>query len=167
MSLWNFEGGKIICACGDACVIRKRGREVINSVQRNSESIGIVGSDRLDECGSQLKREVIEPIVNERAQILRFALIALQSDRVKSKLSYGEPLKLLTSYPNTAKDLLGGLAGQVVYVSGGIEAELIDRSNEDLDGAIELVQSGASVRANNLTIVEDYLRQVNLIKVWS
>ncbi len=70
----------------------------------------------------------------------------------------------MTSYPETARRVLGFLGlsiGSLEYVEGCVESEVAER---DLVG-FELVQSGKSVRKNGLTILEDDLEQVNLMKI--
>jgi ATP phosphoribosyltransferase len=153
-------GGGIIWESSKWEVFRKRGVEVLNSIQRNPSSIGYVGSDRMKEDGYTGFSETIEPIVNTAGQLLRFALIAQDPLTVRAKMSGAEPLKLVTSYPLTAIRLMGQ-NNKIGYVSGGIEAELRDDSN-DYDAGFELVQSGDSVRQNKLEIVEDGIEFVTL-----
>ena len=127
---------------------------------REPTAHGYVGSDKLNEEQVDWFRETIEPVCNQAGQRLRFALIAQDGERMKRKLAYDEPLQLATSYPVTARRLLGQTA-TIQCVSGSIEAEVDDRADE-LDGAFELVQSGDSVRGNGLEVVVDDIEQVYL-----
>lgn len=133
---------------------------VLDSVQRNPASIGYVGSDRANEDGYSGFRISLDPIINEKGQPLRFALIALDALKLRAKLSSNEPLRVATSYPLSASRLLGS-ENIFEYVSGGVEAELNDRLDE-FDAGYELVQSGDSVRQNGVEIVEDGIEYVTL-----
>lgn len=132
---------------------------MIQSAMRNQTAWGYVGSDRLNEDGIDWFREIIEPVRNKNNQLLRFALIANDVDRLRRKITFNEPLSVLTSYPLTASTVIG-FENNYEYIQGGIEAEL--RERKEIDAGFELVQSGDSVRANGLDIVIDDIEQVNI-----
>ena len=143
---------------GDPDIYVKRGSQVIRSIQRNLESFGIVGSDKLGEVDFLGQREVIGAVKNTRGQVLRFGLIA------KQMRPTSQELPIVTSYPETARRVLGSLGlsiGSLEYVEGCVESEVGER---DLVG-FELIQSGKSVRENDLVILEDDLERVNLVKI--
>lgn len=137
---------------------------VVRSVERDIGAWGFVGSDRLGEVGYTGFSETVEPIINPAGQPLRFALIATSSLRVRTKLASKQPMVVATSYPVTARRIMGQ-ENQYEYVPGGVEAEIIDRS--DIDCGFELVQSGDSVRQNGLEIVEDNIESVTLESIYT
>lgn len=131
---------------------------------RDKTSLGFVGSDRTKEDGYEGYSESLGPVMNEKQQALRFALIAVNADRIRSKLTNGDQLKIATSYPNVAATMMPNTYTE--YVVGCIEAELNDRW-DTIDAGFELVQSGDSVRQNGLEIVEDDILPVNLEYLWT
>ena len=137
---------------------RKRGSMVLDSVQRNTASIGYAGSDRVNENGYDGFRISLDPVINEKGQPLRFALIAQNALELRTKINRNEPLSIATSYPVTGARLLGS-ENTFEYVSGTLEAELVDRIDE-FDAGFELVQSGDSVQRNGVEIVEDGIEYV-------
>lgn len=152
-----WPGGSFIYP-GSPSVYIKRGCQVIRSVQRNPNSFGLVGSDTLNEIGFLGQREAIGPVENADGRDLRFGLIA------KRMRPYTQELPIVTSYPETARRVLGALGlsiGSLEYVAGCVEAEVGER---DLIG-FELIQSGESVRDNGLVILEDNLDRVDLVKI--
>lgn len=159
-----MRGGGIIWSGGGVQAFRKRGSSVIGSVLRTTNSVGYVGTDRLEEENAQLCSENRGAIINEAEQPLRFALIARSDSSARNKLRSGEPISIVSSYPRTALMQLGeNRIASLENVTGCIEAELVDRT--DIDAAFELVQSGDSVRQNGLAIIEDDIRFVYLAMI--
>lgn len=159
----NFLGGGIIWQDGRITAYRKRGAEVLNSVVRSDDSFGLVGSDRIEEDDFRGNVEKIAPVENERGEILRFSLIARPSSELPAKQRSNDELTLVTSYPRIASRLFGERVTLIV-VGGSVEAEIYERG-DSVDGGFELVQSGASVTDNELTIIEDDILPVSLCKV--
>lgn len=153
-------GDGIIWEGDGITAFRKRGSMVIESIKCDKAAIGFVGSDRVLEGGYEGFRETLEPIVNARGQVLRFGLIAYNALRARTKLANNGPLTVVTSYPVVAASVLGN-ANTYISVPGGVEAELRDREST-LDIGFELIQSGDTVRDNNLQIIEDDIMPVNL-----
>jgi len=139
---------------------RKRGSMVIESVQREPGAWGFVGSDRVMENSYGGFRETLEPVVNDKGQPLRFGLIAYNALRARAKLVGGDRLTIATSYPQIASSLLKNTEN-IVYVPGCVEAELRDRE-KDVDMGFELIQSGDTVRDNDLEVIEDNIMQITL-----
>ncbi len=130
------------------------------ALTKPDESIAIVGEDTTIEMG--VEGEPIEPIMKD-GKVLRFALLGQVGTRLVSIQS--RELVVATSYPVMAAQLMTqlGIKGSILEVSGCVEAELTGAPSADV--AIELVQSGDSVRQNNLAIIEDYLYPLRLMKV--
>lgn len=137
---------------------------ILKSIERDPTAQGFLGSDRLKEDGYTGFSESVEPVMNAKGQPLRFALIATNSLKTRTKLINNEPLVIATSYPATTTRIMGP-ANEIEYVAGGLEAELIDRP--EIDCAFELVQSGDSVRQNGLQIIEDDIESVTLESLYT
>ena len=157
---FHSKAGGIIWEDDQRIAYRKRGSMVLDSIQRDKSSVGYVGSDRINEDCYVGFREPIDMVVNEKGQPLRFALVATNALAVRARLSKNEPLTVATSYPLTASRLLGNM-NSYTFVPGGVEGELRDREDE-FDAGLELVQSGDSLRANGIEIVEDAIEYVTL-----
>lgn len=129
---------------------------------RANGSRGFVGSDRLDEDAAEVRREQLMPVRNTFGQKLRFGLITADLSRIAAMLTAGEPLRIISSYPQTTRVYFS--SSIIEYVSGGIEGELIDRESE-VDAGFELIQSGDSVQQNGLAIAEDDIALVYIEKI--
>lgn len=139
---------------------------MLASVLRNGASFGLLGTDVLEEAGFDGGVTKYEQIRNFKGDALRFGIIARPDAELSLKLARGEPISIVTSYPNIATEVLSKLGislADIDVVDGGVEAEVFER--RDIDAAFELILSGDSVRSNLLTIVADDLRTVELAKV--
>ncbi len=132
-----------------------------------NDAFALVGSDTFNEYQPQnIDAEVLEPIVG-----LRFALAATTENAgsIAKRIAVGDQLRIGTSYPRTAANVLG-MAGvalsmdEMTIVSGGVES-LPWQPELGVDAVFELVQSGVSLRQNGLVIVADDLQSVELLKV--
>jgi ATP phosphoribosyltransferase len=153
---------------------QKKEKDMAISIVNDGEPcMGYVGSNVLMEQGSNgLAITSLEPVANERKQPLRFALAMRRDARkwadVAAKLACREPLTVGTSYPRTAQISLARLGIPMTIAaehiqSGGIES--LPYQYPDLDVIFELVQSGDSLEQNNLTILEDDIVRINLLKI--
>jgi ATP phosphoribosyltransferase len=140
---------------------------MIVSAVMNSDtlSFGLIGSDYIDETGYNVSTETALPIVR-----LRFALATSETkkDRTIAKIKSGEPLTIGTSYPNTAiREManigLVGLFGPRSIQPGGIES--LPQEYSEIDAIFELVRSGNSIRNNELVILQDNIKSVDLMLV--
>lgn len=125
------------------------------------DSLGLIGEDLAIEAGVSVVP--LEPIVNRSGYPLRFALLGRAGASLAGLVAAERP-SVVTSYPVMAAKLAAeiGLKAEITYVKGCIEAEVADGT---FDGAIELVQSGDSVRDNGLEILADDLYAVRLMKI--
>jgi len=134
---------------------RKSGKRVVESVMGTPGSLGLVGSDVVDEyfygC-PDLSVSDAGPMVNDKNERLRFALIGPK--KIVDTNTY------VTSYPETARRVLGNNA-VIITAGGGIEAEVDDLGIV----GFELVQSGESVLQNGLTVIADNISMVSLCLV--
>lgn len=140
----------------------RRGERAIELCERSVEAAGIVGEDILIENGAS--GDPIEPI-ERNGQQLRFALLAGRGGLTLAQLQDRENVSIVTSYPRIAKLLLDeiGINAALTTVKGCVEAEL--QPEGEFMAAIELVQSGASVIENDLTVVADDLLRLRLMKI--
>lgn len=118
-------------------------------------SFGLVGSDVVGEYydnDSRLEVDELETIRNARGDELRFAVL--------SEDARPETNCYVTSYPNTARRMLGEDI-ELTVAGGSIESEIVDLGVR----GFELVQTGNSVRENGLIILTDNIARVSLCLV--
>lgn len=134
---------------------KKSGKRVIESVLNRQGSIGLVGSDVVGEYyedDPRIKVDELEPVRNENGDELRFAVLAPDNELTSDRY--------VTSYPNTARRVLGTNINLTI-AGGSIESEVVDLGI----AGFELVQTGNSVRDNDLIIKSDNLARVSLCLV--
>jgi ATP phosphoribosyltransferase len=133
-------------------------------------SFGLIGSDVLTEqeldCCDRLAGEEVAAIDG-----LRFALAA-RPDKVQSvrdKLDNGQPVIVGTAYPRIVKTIAEtqGLSLEVGKTAGGQIESLANRLRDRLDGIVDIVDTGKSLREQNLRIVADNLLPVSLYGIWT
>jgi ATP phosphoribosyltransferase len=132
-------------------------------------SFGLVGSDAYIEQQPRWEGRLAS---EEVAVIdgLRFALAARPDklDIVNDKLAGNKPLAVGTSYPRIVSLVVErqGLPLQVAKVAGGQVERLANRLRDRLDAIVDIVDTGASLREQNLRIVADDLFPVSLYGIW-
>jgi ATP phosphoribosyltransferase len=100
----------------------------------------------------RIKVDELEPVRNENGDELRFAVLAPDNELTSDRY--------VTSYPNTARRVLGTNINLTI-AGGSIESEVVDLGI----AGFELVQTGNSVRDNDLIIKSDNLARVSLCLV--
>ncbi len=158
----HFRGGVFTYEQGgQAYSLRRSNRAIQLALEGGESSLAIIGEDAAIEAG--VEGETLEPIKKD-GQPLRFALLGRVGVNLASLQS--QELIIATSYPVMARRLMTELAlsGTLLKVDGCVEAELTG-DTPAADVAIELVQSGASVRENNLAVLADDLYLLNLVKI--
>ena len=136
-------------------------------------TFAILGSDILDEQtpGTILDIEDLEePIINETGQPLRYALMA-RTDRLKlveQKIEAGVPLRMGTAYRKTMRRELAQLGIPIIseypdVVSGKVEKMLYEEERR-LDAVFDQVQSLASARAMDLTVMYENFGPISLFR---
>ena len=101
---------------------KKSGKRVIESVLNRQGSIGLVGSDVVGEYyedDPRIKVDELEPVRNENGDELRFAVLAPDNELTSDRY--------VTSYPNTARRVLGTninltIAGSEKVLTAALEA---------------------------------------------
>lgn len=159
---WHLQGGVFTYQQDDRVYsLRRSGRAIQLAIEGGESSLAIVGEDAAIEFG--VEGDILEPI-EKNGQRLRFALLGRAG--MNLTLLQCRELTIATSYPVMARRLMAELAlgGTLLEVAGCVEAELAGKT-PNADVAIELVQSGASVRENGLELIEDDLYVLRLMKI--
>jgi len=122
--------------------------------------VGLVGADVTEE------QEVLGLIGEAVATLdrLRYVLAGRPEteQRFWTKLKYGEPPLVGTTYPNATRAFFNGFV-HIAYTPGSTEA--LPYLKPEIDAICELVQSGDSLRENNLKIFKDNIAPVKLMLV--
>jgi ATP phosphoribosyltransferase len=122
--------------------------------------VGLVGADVTAE------QEVMGLTGEAVASIdgLRYALAGRPEteQRFWTKLKYGEPPIVGTTYPNVVRTFFRGRV-EVLYTPGS--AEVLPYLRPEVDAIGELVRTGGSLRANGLKVFMDNIASVALMLV--
>lgn len=143
-------------------------------IQELPNSIGFMGSDRYEELDEATQERIrFCPVVSTA---IRFAIATTtpKAETLRSKLVRIEPLVIATTYPNKAVNVVAEMWDvatqeaeeyvEPLYFGGSLESK--PKQIPRVDGVFDIIDSGATVRANNLTIVADNLGSVTLGAVW-
>jgi ATP phosphoribosyltransferase len=129
----------------DVQIVIAKSPDVITFVENGDCDIGITGKDMLDEYGGKFI-EMLDLGFGK----CRFALAA----KVGTDFYAGHEVKTVASkYTNVARTFFEekGVAVDIKKIEGSVElAPLIDAA----DGIVDLVETGATLKENGLTIVE-------------
>jgi ATP phosphoribosyltransferase len=130
---------------GDAYVIEMRNADVPVYVELGVAEAGIVGKDVLLEAGSR----VYEP-VDLGLAVCRLSLIRKRGAR-------GTIERVATKYPRLTRDYLRriGSGAEVVRLTGNVELACLSGL---ADAVVDVVQTGATLAANDLEEVDMLLR---------
>jgi ATP phosphoribosyltransferase len=130
---------------GDAVVIEMRNADVPTYVELGVADAGVVGKDVLLESGSQL----VEPVD------LGFA--ACRLSLIRPKGASGTIERVASKYPRLTSEYLRrvGSGAEVVKLNGNVELACVTGL---ADAVIDVVQTGATLAANDLEEVDVLLR---------
>jgi ATP phosphoribosyltransferase len=134
------------------------------------DAIGFMGSDRFNELDEATRQRLEFCPVDETG--IRFVMATTQNKApaLVSKLLCPQPVVLATSYRQQAKmavEAMCGPAGPIVdtlYLGGSVEAA--PRTIDRVDAIFDVVDTGSTIAAENLTIVADNLGVLTLGAVW-
>ena len=129
---------------GDAVIIEMRNRDVPTYVELGVADAGIVGKDVLLES----ERSIYEP-VDLGFQACRLSLIRKKGDH--------SPIRRVASkYPNLTQQYLRsiGNSSEVITLSGNVELACLTGL---ADAVVDLVQTGATLKANKLEEIDTIL----------
>jgi ATP phosphoribosyltransferase len=130
---------------GDATIIEMRNADVPTYVELGVADAGVVGKDVLLESGSQL----VEPVD------LGFA--ACRLSLIRPRGATGTVQRVASKYPRLTGDYLRrvGSGAEVVKLSGNVELACVSGL---ADAVVDVVQTGATLVANDLEEVDVLLR---------
>ncbi len=130
---------------GDATIIEMRNADVPTYVELGVADAGVVGKDVLLESGSQL----VEPVD------LGFA--ACRLSLIRPRGASGTIQRVASKYPRLTGDYLRrvGSGAEVVKLSGNVELACVSGL---ADAVVDVVQTGATLAANDLEEVDVLLR---------
>jgi ATP phosphoribosyltransferase len=126
---------------GDATIIEMRNADVPTYVELGVADAGVVGKDVLLESGSRL----VEPVD------LGFATCRLSLIRPLG--ARGTVARVASKYPRLTAEYLRrvGSSAEVIKLSGNVELACVTGL---ADAVVDVVQTGATLRANNLEEVD-------------
>jgi len=130
---------------GDATIIEMRNADVPTYVELGVADAGVVGKDVLLESGSRL----VEPVD------LGFA--ACRLSLIRPRGATGTVQRVASKYPRLTADYLRrvGSGAEVVKLSGNVELACVSGL---ADAVVDVVQTGATLVANDLEEVDVLLR---------
>lgn len=162
-----FRGGHFTATDEIRKVILRRPADQLRSLAQNSSSLGMFGSDVFVELDDRVQEEMtFEPFeqidgtfyVGSTAQVI---------EQTIAKIESGDELVFATSYPKrltVIAEELGFALGQIVDMSGGVEAAQMDR--DDIDAIFELKETGRSITDNGIVVIEDFIGSIDLGAIW-
>jgi len=144
-------GRRLVVDGGDLEFVLARPSDIATYVERGAADLGIVGKDVLMETGAR----VVE-LVDLRFGACRFVVAAPRGavDRALDEYRHLGSLEVATKYPRVASSHFRarGIEVEIVKVSGSTEvAPYVGLA----DWIVDLVATGATLRANDLAIVEE------------
>jgi ATP phosphoribosyltransferase len=130
---------------GDATIIEMRNADVPTYVELGVADAGVVGKDVLLESGSRL----VEPVD------LGFA--ACRLSLIRPRGATGTIHRVASKYPRLTGEYLRrvGSAAEVIELSGNVELACLTGLS---DAVVDVVQTGATLAANDLAEVDVILR---------
>jgi ATP phosphoribosyltransferase len=152
-----------------------RDGDMVGLLRELPGSIGFMGSDRYDELEDSDREAVaFTPIL---ATLIRFAVATCEekAERIAAKLERVEPLVVATTYRKKTVAVIADIWRttpeeaatyvETLYFGGSIESK--PKQIPRVDGVLDIIDSGATMAANKLTIVRDNLGTVSVGAVWS
>jgi len=136
-------------------------------LEGTQKSLGFLGSDTYEQFPEQVKAGLTFEEIGVNGVRFAFAARRDRLEEVRTKMARGDTLNIVTSYPATSRECAGtlGSAVRIVATPGG-SVEVAPTLMPEIDGVIDLVDSGNTLLANGLEIVRDNLQSVRLGTVW-
>src|SRR6266571_2693178 len=145
------EDRRLVVPSGDVEFVLARPSDIATYVERGAADLGIVGKDVLMESAAR----VLE-LVDMRFGACRFVVAAPRGAVARSLDEYRHlgSLEVATKYPRVAEAHFRGRGVQVEIVKVAGSAEVAPQVGL-ADWIVDLVATGATLRANDLAIVEE------------
>ncbi|MEN9787060.1 MAG: hypothetical protein RLZZ299_2324 [Pseudomonadota bacterium] len=117
-------------------------------VERGAADVGLVGLDVLRETPA----DVLEPVATTLGRC-RLCLCGLPGRDLEARMRLGR-LRVATKYPNLTARALGarGLVAELIPLHGSVELAVLAGL---ADAIVDIVETGATLRANGLVEIED------------
>jgi ATP phosphoribosyltransferase len=160
---------RTVFTCDDPRVLRDKDVPGLLLDTDLPNSFGLVGSDTFTELDARVRSQLSSTELNIATQGVRFALLStpqrLASTRFKMR--QGHRISVATSYPQTVEVINKRFKCNIVVdtLCGG-QSEKLPRLLPRLDGVIDIVETGASFRKQDLIIAADNLLPVSLTALW-
>jgi ATP phosphoribosyltransferase len=129
--------------------------------------IGIIGSDTFDELDVCLQGRLACREVATTGLRLALAARKERAGAVSAKIARGEQLLIATSYRRLigrCEEAVGARLRVSATLRGSVEAA--PELYPDIDGIIDIVDSGETIKQNDLAVVADGLVPVTLAAIW-
>lgn len=138
------------------------------------KAMGFMGSDRFFELNEETRNQLNFSPVAETAIRFAMATTPSKSDGVNEKIVNTRPMVIATTYPRRTLEAISGMWEtsaaeaaeyvETIYFGGSLESK--PKQIERVDAIIDVVDSGATLAANDLLVVRDRLGEVELGAVW-
>ena len=147
-------GRRLVVAAGGVEYVLARPSDIATYVERGAADLGIVGKDVLMESGARVL-ELVDLGFGE----CRFVVAAPRDDVARSLDDYRHlgSLEVATKYPRVAEAHFRARGVQVEIVKVAGSAEVAPQVGL-ADWIVDLVATGATLRANRLAVVEEIAR---------
>jgi|GEM_PF-1368683 len=162
----NLPGGRFTARKNGKWFVLARDKTIPYELQ-GPDRIGFVGSDTWNELPPSAQDGLIYSTAATTSARMSLQVPADKVAQTEAKLECGDTLDIVTSYPKTAKRLVKALGSPVRLLAvwgGGVEAAPI--LYPELDGIIEILDTGKTARAEGLITVRDNLQPVEIGAVW-
>lgn len=160
-------GGHFTASDGFRKVILRRPEDQLRSLAQNPASLGMFGSDVFAEQNDRVQEEFTFEPFEQIAGTFYVGTNARFAERTLDKISAGDDMVFATSYPkrlNAIAEELGFAVGEIIFMSGGVEASQADRM--DIDAIFELKETGKSITDNGVVVIEDSIDSIDLGAIW-
>ena len=151
-----------------------RDGDMVGLLEEQPDAIGFMGSDRYNELSGDIKTWLRFYPIADTAIRFAAATIPEKVSATSAKLEREEPLVIATTYPNQAVTAIANLwqadseeaaaLVEPVYFGGSLESK--PRQISRIDAIFDVVDTGRTMQANNLTIVADDLGTLSVGAVW-
>jgi ATP phosphoribosyltransferase len=151
-----------------------RDGDMVALLEEQPDAVGFMGSDRYNELSEDTRAWLQFYPIAETAIRFAAATIPEKVSAASAKFEKEEPLVIATTYPNQAVAAIADLwqadleetAAMVepVYFGGSLESK--PRQIPRVDAIFDVVDTGQTMRANNLIIVADQLGTLSVGAVW-
>jgi ATP phosphoribosyltransferase len=144
-------GRRLVVSAGEVEFVLARPSDIATYVERGAADLGIVGKDVLMESGAR----VLE-LVDLRFGACRFVVAAPTGALERSLDEYRHlgSLEVATKYPHVAEEHFHARGIEVAVVKVAGSAEVAPQVGL-ADWIVDLVATGATLRANDLAVVEE------------